>query len=531
MTNSKTDPSSSTVSFMLQSVLHESFGSDIELFSREVFLDFKYLEFRTISGRVLGPQQGDGVPPGGHLARVLRKELNSTLRERIFSSIYDLGNPRVLDSKETRQKAIEEQFNRLKKEKTKTEKLDLSKADDSSSPADAIKALKKLILELTGNSYSDYTRACANSPDANINKSYAVKVLIELYRYRLFSVKAFNQFKKPTSQHANLEIRDCYAMPGYEGHPQKNVAFFADLKSSITHGMENDELSKLSEAMHKISDRYAASVFPSSKELRSYDVEFIEGNSPAISAIQSALPLGHRTLPERLDRSIYVSLILREIEHRNAGRKFINESLINKDSKVPLMENWTTGKVNAILKSFYDNDLHACRIAICSLLEHTYTDDEINKAYELSECLIWLVKSPLDCDPIYNYLESAAALITCLGNDLKTIKLKAYWYGKETTSNSPVWYLSSIHRFEDKKTMPEFYREYWLRRYDLTLSRLLNREDVWHRINQVDDYECARLIKLFQTTEFDRAIKLFNTYLRDEQNHFEMTGATSHLEQ
>ena len=308
-------------------------------------------------------------------------------------------------------------------------------------------------------------------------------------------------------------MRDAYPLPDYDNIPQKGVSIYSDLKSSLTYGMCGEQHDKLVLMMRKVSDRYAASIFISTQSLIHHGANVILNKLMFESIhIEQELPLGNRTLPERLDKSVYIGLVLREIEHRAVGKQFINDFLISDEGKVPQMFNWSKKAFDAIFMAISQIDINGFRRAIREIIGYNYTDDEFERANDLHHCLVWVVKSPLEKDVRYNHLEAVAAIITCLGYEVDRIKCKAYWYGKTTTSDRPVYYLKALQGFESVKRTPEFYLEYWFRRYTLVLSRLVGDERIWHQYNKIEQFECERVTKVFETHSFNKAIELVSDY-------------------
>jgi len=490
---------------ILDDELAKAHGSDVNLLSREVLLDFKYLNFRTLSGRIIG---GKTSMSSGEY--IVHRVLGDNEREHIFTSPYDLGNFTMLTTSQARQSKIEDYLGTLEPSTIH----ESSKKEAIRNIDGVIKDLKHVIRDLTGYDYISYTRECIDSADTQLNTSYATKVLCTLYRYRLEWPKVFDRFSQPRSpKKANLELRDAYPLPEYDNIPQKGVSIYSDLKSSLTHGMCGEERDKLLLMMQKVSERYAASIFISTQSLMHHGVNGILNQLMLESIhIEQELPLGNRTLPERLDKSVYIWLVLREIEHRAVGKQFINDFLASDKGSAPQMSNWSKKAFDAIFMAISQTDINGFRGAIREITGYNYTDDEFELANELHNCLIWVVKSPLEDDPRYNHLEAVAAIITCLGYEVEKIKCNAYWYGKTTTSDRPVYYLKTLQGFESVKRTPEFYLEYWFRRYTLVLSRLVGDERIWHQYNQIEQFEHERVTKVFETHSFNKAIELVSDY-------------------
>lgn len=480
---------------MIEDDLAIRYGSEAKLFSRELLLDFKYLDFRTLDVRVDSGYKNLNI---GEL--IIYELISDKEREQIFTSPYDLGNFTTLDSKEVRESEIVDHLITLKPGKEQSEL------------SDVIKSLKRVIFDLTGQKYIDYTKECVGRPDVQGNKSYATKVLCTFYRYRLQFPKIFSRFNKPSSpQKANLELRDISPLR-WGNIPQQGVSIYSDLKLSLTHGMSSEERSRLLPTMQRITERYERSVFMSSKFLMKnmFDLNRFRFDK---THIELKLPLGNRTLPERLDKSAYVSLVLRVIEHRAVGKQFVNNLLTSENGLVPVMVNWSQKAFEAMHEDFIRGDFQGFKSAIRQFTGKNYSDDEFERADELCKSLYFIVKNPFeDNSNYYDSLEGIAAIISCLGYDIEKIECKAYWYGKKTTSDRPVYYLESIKKCDDLYRTPEFYQEYWFRRYTLMLSRLVEGESIWHQCNMLEQLEIERVTRVFETHNYDKAIELVNAY-------------------
>ncbi|RFA29299.1 hypothetical protein CAI21_09470 [Alkalilimnicola ehrlichii] len=484
--------------------LADKHGSKVELYSREVILGARYMGFRNLSGRVLGAEEPMSL--GEYLVHNL---LGPEERKSVFTSPYDLGNRAALDSDAARQQALSRYLGGL------TASVDNVPRRTISNVEDVLKKLKHIVRDLTGYDYKAYTEGCIGCADAHESASYAVKALCTLFRYRLEWPKAFSQFNPPSPKKANLELRDAHPLRWHDDTPEKGVSIYADLKLSLTHGMDAEDVETLVPILKRIAGRYAESSFvvPTLLALR-VDNPHLKGMLPSLKEIERALPLGERVLPERLDKSLYVGLVMREIEHRVAGKQYINEFLAGDKAAVPRVGNSAYEALSNVLVAQAKEDEGGFRAAIRRLTGHDFSDEEFTRASALSECLRWFVKSPLEHDLRYNRLELLAALIACLGRAAERITIKAYWYRKETSSNRPVYYLERVQGFKDLAGIPEFYQEYWFRRYALVLSRLVLSEDLWHENNQFEQFECARIIRLFQTHSFRDAAALVNAYLK-----------------
>lgn len=489
---------------ILMAELEKSHGPDAELFSREVVVGFNFLEFRALSGRFLGGPVSMGT--GEYLVHEL---LGPVERKAIFSSRYDLGNRLMLEVGAVRQGELLSHLGKL-------EPCAIGESNMGSpikNVEDVVKDLKRLIRELTDYEFRSYTAKRAGNLRSRVNASYAAKVLYTLYRYRLQWPKVFNRFKPATSNRANLELRDACPLVWHDDTPQEGVAIYSDLKLSLTHGMSAREVRTLVPIMKRVSARYAVSSFPSTAVLALYVWNpDMEDGLLSQADMELALPLGTRVLPERLDKSVYVGLVLREAEHRVVGKQHLNDFLARDEAKVPKMPNWSQEAFEAIFSAIHVRDLQGFRSAIRHITGHNFTDDEFERANEWHRCLNWIVKSPLDPDPRYNHYEAVAALLTCLGDDAQRVRSKAYWYGKETSSDRPVYYLEAIRSYEDLYKIPEHYLEYWFRRYTLSLARLVGREDVWHQYNRLEQSECARVIQVFKTHAFRNAVEIVGAY-------------------
>jgi hypothetical protein len=492
--------------YELQNVLKRKHGQEVELFSREVVLSFEYLDFRTAEGRFIGGPKSFNV--GEYLVHELIADED---RMRIFSSAYDLGSRVVLNEKQVRTKAIIDEL--------ESPEL-LSICSSKTMPAnieDILKDLKHVVRDLTATVYRDFVGKCEGSPDAMVNASFATKVLCTLYRFRLEWPKVFGRYAQPSKPgNANMELRDSYALGGYEETPKVGAMIYADLKASLTYGMDADDRDALLPTIERVTDRYANTAFVGAGGFVINEFGVVSGAKEAAMVtkrqVENMLPLGERTLPERLDKSIYVGLAFREIEHRITGKRFVDNFLESPAAKVPLMANWSEEQRNAIFIAMSRRDITGFRTAIRVFTGCNYSDEEFERANDLQIYMQWVVVKPLGQDTRLNPVEAVAALIACIGKEAEKIKLKAYWHGKITTSDRPVHYLEQIKTREDLITIPEFYLEYWFRRYTLVLSRLFGKVDVWRNCNSLEQFEWQRVQQVFATHGFEKACELVNGY-------------------
>jgi len=476
---------------ILKEQLSESFNSQVELLSRDVALDFKYLNFRSLSGRIIGGKKS--MSNGEFLLYEIIKEE----RKDIFPNRYDLGCREHLNKAQLKQKSLIEHLS-----KNEFESSSISNVED------IVKALKKVILELTGTEFKCFMGSAVDDS----HPSYAIKTLCTLYRYRARWPKVFSRYQDPIPSKVNLEIRDAYPLKGFDTPPEDGVAIYSDLKLSLTHGMLLEQRKTLTIGLARVSTRYSTSVFFSPVKLLSDNINLVEELDIIKLNIKNHFVTGDKEVPDRLDCSCYVWLTLREVINKLKGKKCINEFLLTDEAKVSALHNFSRDSLIEIYEAMKNRDISIFRSLIKQTTNREFSEKEFIEAQILADKLYFIVKSPLGIDPGYNYLETLAALISCLGDDVASVKLKAYWYGKETTSNRPINYLEKIKGFDSLSATPEFYLEYWFRRFNLVLARLTETENIWQMVNEIEQFECESLIEMFDTHDFNSAIGLANSY-------------------
>jgi hypothetical protein len=471
--------------------------------SAQALLSFEELEFRTLFSRFY-----HGVEPGscwGTAEYIVHNLLDTTARKEVFPSPYELGSPEELDPKAVRQSALIAHLETIRP---------LEDGAEINNVESVLKALKLVVRDLTGCEFKSFTRATAGCEKDNRNHSFAIKVLCTLYRYRMWEPKIFSRFtipKKPNN--FNLELRDAYPLEWADDSPRMGVALFSDLKQSLTFGMSKEEVDILLPAMQRVSNRYAQSSFAPPEVLAFY-VENPKINHLTLKQgdLLPLLPLGASRQATRLDIDLYAALVLRESELRLLGKDVINRLLVSEEAAVPTCPKWSIQKLAVVIYALRPQNISALRFGLRRLLDSVFSEKEITKALERHERLIWIVKDPLDKDPSFNPLERLAAVIACLGEAAESVRSKAYWYGKKTSSDNPMFYLDKLESFSSVSQIPEHYQEYWFRRYTLVQSRLVGREDLWHHQNALEQFEGYRVIQVFRTHGVFRAIKIVNAY-------------------
>jgi hypothetical protein len=468
--------------------------------SAEALLGFDELEFRTLTWRYpLNSCKGVAE----HIVRHL---LDDEEKKRIFASPYELGSPEVLDDKAVRQTPLIGYLETISP---------LAPGSAIQNVDSVVKALKRVIQDLTGNGFQTYTRASTNFPNAAINHSFAVKALCTLYRYRMWEPKIFSRFAIPDAPDRwNLELRDLAPLKWDDNTTRNGVALYSDLKQSLTFGMSDEEVNSILPTMESVANRFAQSSFVATQVL------FLYPANPGMNHLTikqddlaEHLPLGNSRQANRLDIDLYVGLVMREVKLRLLGKASLNSLLRSDDAHLPKCPGWSHDLLMEVVIALRARDWVTFRSALTKLLGRDYSDAELNTAYDRHINLTWIVKSPLDEDPSFSLLEKLAAFISCLGKNVETVRTKAYWYGKTTSSNNPCFYLDQVNDFESTVEVPEHYLEYWFRRYTLMVSRLVGREDLWHHHNALEQFEGERIAAVLDTYDISTAAKMLNTYL------------------
>lgn len=470
--------------------------------STQALLSFEELEFRTLSGRFLGGASK------GVAEFIVHNLLDAAARKEIFSSPYELGSEEMLDAKAVRQSQLIAHLETLRP---------LAEGAELRNIESVLKALKHVVRDLTGHDFQSFTKATARFTRGDINHSYAIKALCTLYRYRMWEPKIFSRFAIPEKPNNwNLELRDAYPLNWEHDSARNGVALYSDLKQSLTFGMSRNEVNTFLPTMQRVSDRYAQSGFAPPPVLALY----IENPGITHLTIQQAdliplLPIGASQKANRLDIDLYTGLVLRESALRLLGKDAINRILVSEQAGVPRCSEWSSHKLMAVICELRSEDFAAFRIELRHLLDCEYSDAELQAAWERHLKLTWIAKSPLDKNPSFTLLERLAAFITCLGEAAESVRTKAYWYGKKTSSDNPVFYLDMINDFPSLAQIPEHYLEYWFRRFMLVLSRLVGREDLWHHQNALEQFEGCRVTEVFRTHDAFRAAEIVNAYFDD----------------
>ena len=466
--------------------------------SSEALMSLEELEFRTLSGRFLGSACK------GMAEHIVHHMLDDHDRERIFPSPYELGNSDLLDGKAVRQGPLIIHL----------ETIHSPSGAKIQNAESVVKAIKHVIKNLTGNEFQAYTGPSSAFPSGQSNHSFAIKALCTLYRYRMWEPKIFSRFTIPeAAERWNLELRDISPLKWDDDTARNGVALYSDLKQSLTFGMSKEEVSSIIPTMERVANRFAQSGFAATEVL------FLYPSNPGMSHLTikqddlaSHLPLGSSHQPNRLDIDLYVGLILRQVKLRLLGKASLNSFLMKPEAHLPACVDWSSDALMEVIMAMRIRDWKTFRIKLNRLLGQDYSDAELSSAYDRHLKLTWIVKSPLDKDPSFNFLEALAAFITCLGKNGASIRTKAYWYGKTTSSDSPLHYLDQIVDFHSCERVPEHYLEFWFRRFMLVLSRLVGREDLWHHQNDLEQFEGERIAAVLETYDIFTAVKMINTY-------------------
>ncbi|MBX8508512.1 hypothetical protein K5D34_02230 [Pseudomonas cichorii] len=468
-----------------------------EPLSAEALLSFEELEFRTLTGRFLG---GACKGVAEHIVHQL---LNEEDRKRIFESPYELGNRDLLDGKAVRQGPLTSHL----------ETIQSPSGTEIQNVESVVKAIKHVVKNLTGNDFRAYTVPSSAFPDGQSNHSFAIKVLCTLYRYRMWEPKIFSRFTiNADAERWNLELRDISPLKWEDDSARNGVALYSDLKQSLTFGMSEEEVGSILPTMERVANRFAQSGFAPTEVL------FLYPANPGMSHLTikqddlaDHLPLGNSRQANRLDIDLYVGLILREVKLRLLGKASLNRFLMRPEAYLPACVDWSADSLMEVIIALRARDWDTFRIKLTRLLGNDYSDAELNSAYDRHLKLTWIVKSPFDTDPTFNMLETLAAFITCLGKNVGSIRTKAYWYGKTTSSDSPLHYLDQLVDFQCEG-VPEHYLEFWFRRFMLMLSRLVGREDLWHHQNDLEQFDGERIAAVLGTHDIFTAVKMLNLY-------------------
>jgi hypothetical protein len=213
--------------------------------SAEALLGFDELEFRSLTGRYpLNACRGVAEHIVHHL-------LDNDDKKVIFASPYELGSPEVLDGKAVRQSPLIAHLETISP---------LAPGATIQNVDSVVKALKRVIQDLTGNGFQTYTEASPAFPNEAINHSFAVKALCTLYRYRMWEPKIFSRFAIPDAPDRwNLELRDLAPLNWDDNTTRNGVALYSDLKQSLTFGMSNEEVNSILPTMERVANRFARS--------------------------------------------------------------------------------------------------------------------------------------------------------------------------------------------------------------------------------------------------------------------------------
>lgn len=475
-------------------------SQNVELFSRDLVYDFAYLDFRVSNTRISGAKWNYAVE---FLVHYL---LDKEQRKEIFSCPYDLGNRVTLESNQTKQKQIEIALENYALYAHENENISLNNIGD------IIKRLKLIIKEITGRQYREFTGFCENSQDVALNSSVATKVLFTVFRFRRKWPKFFMRYAKPANGKPSLELRDAHALEGFDEVPKIGVMLHADLKIALSFGMLPEELSTILPVMEQISVRFEASSAPSSGYimLHTTNRHLRPSTLPTRQESEELLPSGPRTLPERLDKSLYTSLVLREAENRVVAKAIINKFLDSPASQIPSIEASDEDLMRlAVSKRSQDKAEFISTLSI--ITSTTISEKQFDEAHALQNCLRFIIKSPFE-DSSVNLLEYLASIITCIKYGPEPITISAYWHGKLTSSNSPEYFLKKVAGHNDLKGIPELYQEYWFRRYHLISCTLMKCRDLWDEFNEVEQLEFGLIKNVLNTHELTSACGIIKSY-------------------
>ncbi|MCT8127534.1 hypothetical protein H1D31_16105 [Alishewanella sp. BS5-314] len=490
-------------------VLKENLKHSAHPLSAHALLSFEELEFRTLSGRWLGGACR------GHAEFIVHNLLDVAKKREIFGSPYELGNPDILDKKAVRQGPLIAHLETIRP---------LAGGSELNNIESVLKALKRVVKDLTGHEFRSFTSSTSNLVQDSLNYSYAIKALCTLYRYRMWEPKIFNRFAKPKqSRNFSLELRDAHPLHWKDDSARNGVAIYSDLKQSLTFGMSKDEVNILLPAMRQLSERYAQSQFASPQVLtwclaNSESNHFFRQKDDIISL----LPLGKSPRTNRLDIDLHIGLTLRELDIRLLGKDAINRLLISDEAKVPTCPEWSSQKLMAVICAISKKNISAFKVELQRLLDCEFSENEFEAVLDRYLKLTWIVKSPLDKDVSFTHLETLAAIIACIGEAAESVRTKAYWYAKKTSSDNPMFYLDNIENFTSVSRIPEHYLEYWFRRFMLVMSRLVGREDLWHYQNTLEQFEGYRVIDVFRTHDAFNAARIVTAYFDKTPNLVDM---------
>ena len=472
--------------------------------SAEALLDPRELEFRTVKTRIIGG------PCKGVAEFIVHELLDDIKKKTIFTSPYELGNPEILNEKAVRQgplvNYLEHQYN------------DIEIKDVES----VLKLLKRVVRDLTGHEFRSYTQLQDDKRDL-VKHSFAIKALCTLYRYRTWEPKIFSRFSKPKSpDNCNLELRDSYPLHWSDDSARTGVALFSDLKQSLTFGMSMEEVRTILPIMEKVSIRYLQSIFSPPEVLALYlNNPNLENIHLLESDIMDILPLGDDEIFNRLDIDLYIRLVLRAVELRLLGKERINQFLVSQDANVPVFREWSLEKLVSIIRARKNEDAIAFKDSVQLFIGKHLTDEEIEMAFNRAGKLALIFQSPIQKDKRLNYLEELAAFIACI--ESVPVRTKAYWYGKENSSNNPLFYLDSLENVSSLDNCPEHYQEYWYRRYMLVMYRLVGKEDLWLSHIALEQFEGKQIIRVFQTHDTFSAIKIIENYIAEVPDSLVLT--------
>ncbi|WP_111494822.1 hypothetical protein [Marinobacter bohaiensis] len=480
--------------------------------SAEALLGEGEIEFRTLKRRWVG------APCRGTAEFIVHMLLDDDARKIVFVSPYELGNQDVIDENALSERRLIEYLETLR--------------DGAGIVGieDVLKDLKKKVLDLTGRKYRSYTSKDDGTPADRVARSYAIKALSTLYRYRNWEPKIFSRFAIPQkSNNFNLELRDAFPLDWTDDSAKTGVALYSDLKQSLTFGMSKEEINTILPAMGEVSDRFAGSSCASSLAISvlaskpDADLSFIS-EEDVREALKPEHPPSEDERSNRLDIDLYIGLTLREVELRLLGKDFLNRFLASEKAGVPALEGRSSDNVLMVLEAMQSGDSQNFAEMLSHLLGYNVSKMTLEQAIYHSARLARVVKMSSGLanlaqaengSPALTNLERLAAVIACLSEAENPVRTKAYWYGKKNSSSNPLFYLDKIEDISSQKKIPEHYLEYWFRRFTLVLYRLAGQEALWHSQNTLEQLEGELVTHLFRTRDVTTAADVVTGYFSD----------------
>ncbi|MGZ8227492.1 MAG: hypothetical protein ACXWT3_12785 [Methylococcaceae bacterium] len=472
------------IRLIIESDIKSSLGKDINPFSREYLLAKKYSEKRTLSGRASCP-----IYDTTQLEAIVNLLITPEERAAIFPSPYDLGSLIPLEKTQITYLKVYEHLKIVHKQ---------------NDPSDLVKAIKKAIKVRTGFDFNAFKE---------VDGSIAIKVLCTLYRFQLAYSQMFRYFQSPKdSGKASFEFRTAYELHEISKTAAQMVSFIADLKANMTFEMLDDDAEALKSFLYCLPARLA------NTEEWFCETWFKMGNDANSTyeqirdLVTNALPLGNKTVPERLDKQLYINLCTLELEHRNQANDDLFRFVISdKPDHQPLT------KLPGINLNSCDYKPSEVRAAVEYALATRMSDKQFNEAYVLSEAILELHEMknfPVKLDPV-NLHRRVAAVLCLTGENIKKLTYKPYWLGQKNITGLLLPSLKRFSKGESWQSIPEAHLEYWRLKYNYIYFLSKGYETYWIAASEFAVYLDNRVSECLRTNEFNVAKQSIEAFLSE----------------